>query len=68
MIPAGAAAVGLFAASSANAVVSNPGDFNIWLSNGTLAIDGASLDVSFSGLSATVSGTVDPNGWSRSRR
>ncbi|MGQ0826296.1 MAG: hypothetical protein ACT4OX_14905, partial [Actinomycetota bacterium] len=52
--------VGTF--SNAGAEVSNPGAFDVTLSNGTLALDGASIDVAFDGLTATGSGTVAADG------
>ncbi|MGQ0826398.1 MAG: Calx-beta domain-containing protein [Actinomycetota bacterium] len=62
-LAAGLGAAGLLViAQGAGAGVSNPGAFDITLSNGTLAIDGASIDVAFDGLTGTGSGTVTPDG------
>jgi hypothetical protein len=50
------------AVQGANAEITIPGSIAMTLANGTLDIDGASLDVGFTGLSATGSGTVAANG------
>jgi hypothetical protein len=49
-------------ANGADPVVSNPGSVAVTLSNGTLDIDGAALDVGFTGLSATGTASVAADG------